>query len=129
MNKKTTLILGDILAIAILTVIGFSTHGEIGLSFLSRMGTTFFPMLISWFLAATWVDLFDERVISNPQLFWRILLAMLFAAPLAVVLRAALLHGAAQPLFVLILGSMNALGMLVWRGIFFLVARKIEKQN
>jgi hypothetical protein len=83
--------------------------------------------LLSWFLAATWVDLFDERVISNPQLFWRILLAMLFAAPLAVILRAALLHNAAQPLFVLILGSMNALGMLVWRGIFFLVARKTEK--
>ena len=84
-------------------------------------------MLFSWFLAATWVDLFDERVISNPQLFWRILLAMLFAAPLAVVVRAALLHSAAQPLFVLILGSVNALGMLVWRGIFFLVARKMGK--
>jgi hypothetical protein len=127
MKKKKTLILGDILAIAILTVIGFSTHGEIGLSFLTRMGTTFFPMLISWFLAATWVDLFDERVISNPQLFWRILLAMLFAAPLAVVLRAALLHSAAQPLFVLVLGSVNAFGMLVWRGIFFLVARQMAK--
>ena len=127
MNKKTTLILGDILAIAILTVIGFATHGEFDFSYLSRMGTTFFPMLISWFLAATWVDLFDERVISNPQLFWRILLAMLFAAPLAVILRAALLHSVAQPLFALILGSTNALGMLVWRGIFFLVARKMGK--
>jgi hypothetical protein len=127
MNKKSTLILGDLLAIAILTVIGFATHGEIGVSFLARMGTTFFPMLVSWFLIATWLDLFDERVISNPQLFWRILLAMLFAAPLAVVLRAALLHSVAQPLFVLILGSTNALGMLVWRGIFFLVARKMGK--
>jgi hypothetical protein len=127
MNKKTTLILGDILAIAILTIIGFATHGEVGLSFISRMGTTFFPMLVSWFLAATWVDLFDQRVIANPQLFWRILLAMLFAAPLAVILRAALLHGTAQPLFTLILGSTNALGMLVWRGIYFFVARKIAK--
>jgi hypothetical protein len=52
---------------------------------------------------------------------------MLFAAPLAVMLRAALLHGAAQPLFALILGGTNALGMLVWRGIFFLVARKMGK--
>jgi hypothetical protein len=60
-------------------------------------------------------------------LFWRILLAMLFAAPLAVILRAALLHGAAQPLFALILGGMNALGLLVWRGTFFLVVRKMTK--
>jgi hypothetical protein len=127
MSKKTTLILGDILAIAILTIIGFATHGEFGFSYLTRMGTTFFPMLISWFLAATWVDLFDERVITNPQLFWRIFLAMLFAAPLAVVLRSALLHSAAQPLFTLILGSTNAIGMLVWRGIYFFVARKIGK--
>jgi hypothetical protein len=127
MNKKTTLILGDILAIAILTVIGFARHGELDFLHVSRMGTTFFPMLISWFLAATWVDLFDERVISNPQLFWRIFLAMLFAAPLAVVLRAALLHSAAQPFFVLMLGGTNALGMLVWRGVFFLVARKMGK--
>jgi hypothetical protein len=127
MNKKTTLILGDILAITILTIIGFATHGEVGFSYLSRMGTTFFPMLISWFLAATWVDLFDERVVTNPQLFWRIFLAMLFAAPLAAVLRAVLLHSVAQPLFTLILGSTNALGMLVWRGIYFFVARKIGK--
>jgi len=127
MNKKTTLILGDILAIAILTVIGFATHGELDFSYLLRMGITFFPVLISWFLAATWLDLFDARVISSPQLFWRILLAMLFAAPLAVMLRAALLHSAAQPLFALILGGTNALGILVWRGIFFLVARKIAK--
>jgi hypothetical protein len=69
MNKKTTLILGDILAIAILTVIGFATHGEVGLSFLSRMGTTFFPMLLGWFLAATWVDLFDERVIFKKNFY------------------------------------------------------------
>jgi hypothetical protein len=127
MNKKTTLMLGDILAIAILTILGFATHNEFGFSYVTRMGTTFFPMLIGWFLAATWVDLFDERVISNPQLFWRILLAMLFAAPLAAVLRAALLHSTAQPLFVLVLGATNALGMLVWRGIFFLVARKLSK--
>jgi hypothetical protein len=82
MNKKTTLILGDILAIAILTVIGFATHGELDFSYLLRMGITFLPVLISWFLAATWLDLFDARVISSPQLFWRILLAMLFCARL-----------------------------------------------
>ena len=47
MNKKTTLILGDILAIAIVTVIGFISHDEFDFPYISRMGTTFFPLLLS----------------------------------------------------------------------------------
>jgi len=123
MNKKTIIILGDILAIAILTFIGFATHGETDSSYFLRMGTTFFPVLVSWFLIAPWLGLFDEQVIANPKLLWRILLAMFFVAPLAVILRAVLLHSAVQPLFALILGGSNALGMLMWRGIYLLVAR------
>ena len=123
MNKKTILILGDILAIAILTFIGFATHGETDISYIQRMGTTFFPVLVSWFLIAPWLGLFDEQVIANPKLLWRTLLAMFFAAPLAVILRAALLHSAALPLFVLILGGSNALGMLVWRALYLLITR------
>jgi hypothetical protein len=126
MNKKTTLILGDILAIAIVTIIGFISHDEFDFPNISRMGTTFFPLLLSWFIAATWLDLFDERIVSNPQLFWRILVAMLLAAPLAGILRAALLHTVAQPLFVFILGGTAALVLLAWRGIFFLIAGRIE---
>ena len=127
MNKKTSLIFGDILAIAILTFIGFATHGETGISYIPRMGTTFFPVVVSWFLIAPWLDLFDEQVIVNPKLLWRILLAMFFVAPLAVILRATLLHSAAQPLFALILGGSNAFGMLMWRGIYLLIARRAER--
>jgi hypothetical protein len=124
MNKKNILILGDILAIAIHTAIGFATHGEFDFSYIARMGTTFFPVLVSWFLIAPWLGLFNEQVIFNPKLLWRILLAMLFVAPLAVILRAALLHSAAQPLFALILSGSVALGMLMWRGIYIFVARR-----
>ena len=127
MNKKTILILGDILAIAILTVIGFATHGETGFSYILRMGTTFFPVLVSWFLIAPWLGLFDEQVIANPKLLWRILLAMIFIAQLAVILRATLLHSAAQPLFVLILGGSNMLGMLVWRILYLFIARRAKR--
>ncbi|MBI5963130.1 MAG: DUF3054 domain-containing protein [Chloroflexi bacterium] len=125
LTKKNILIIGDILSIAILTVIGFATHGEVGFSFVLRMGTTFFPLAFAWFLSAPWFGLFDEQVTSNPRLLWRIFIAMLFAAPLAVILRAALLHGAASSLFVLILGSMNALGLLVWRGSYLFIARRM----
>ncbi len=122
--KKNILIIGDILSIAILTVIGFATHGEVGTSFILRMGTTFFPLSLAWFLSAPWFELFDEQVTSNPKMLWRILFAMLLAAPLAVILRAVSLHSAASPLFVLILGGMNALGMLVWRGSYLFIARR-----
>ena len=125
--KKTTLIIGDIISIAVLTIIGFATHGEVGSSFILRMGTTFFPLSIAWFLSAPWFGLFDGQVASNPKLLWRILFAMLFTAPLAVILRAFFLHGAALPLFVLVLGGMNALGLLVWRGSYLFIARRLVK--
>lgn len=125
MNKKTILILGDIIAIAIVTVIGFVTHGETGFSFLPRMAASFFPVLAGWFLLAPWLGLFDEQVIANPKLLWRVPLAMLFAAPLAVILRAALLGSAALPLFTLILGLTSAFGMLIWRAFYLFLQKRI----
>jgi len=115
--------LGDIITIAILTVIGFATHGEADISYIPRMATTFIPVSISWFLIAPWLGLFNEQVIINPKLLWRIVLAMVFIAPLAVILRAVLLHSAAQPLFVLILGGSNSIGILMWR-VFYLIVIK-----
>ncbi len=124
MNKKTKLIFGDILMIAILTVIGFASHGETDLAFIPRIGTTFFPVLISWLLLAPWFGLFDEELTADPKLLWRVPLAMLLAAPLATVLRAALLGSAALPLFTIILGSSFALGMLVWRAAYSFIMKR-----
>jgi len=118
MNKKTKLIFGDILTIAILTFIGFASHGETDLSFIPRMGTTFLPVLISWFLLAPWFGLFDEDLTADSKLPWRVPLAMLLAAPLAAVLRATLLGSAALPLFTIILGTSFGLGMLLWRMVY-----------
>ena len=50
--KKYILVLGDILAILTVTIIGFASHGEGGVSFLPRMAAAFFPLLIGWFLLA-----------------------------------------------------------------------------
>jgi hypothetical protein len=124
MNKNNILIIGDILEIAILTFIGFATHGEAGVSFIPRMGASFFPLLIGWLLIAPWLGLFEKEVTSNFKLLWRVLLAMLFVAPLAAVLRSGLLHSAVQPIFVLVFGLTNALGMLVWRSIYLFIARR-----
>lgn len=121
MNKKTILILGDIIAFAALTVIGFATHGETGMSFLPRMAVAFFPVVFGWFVLAPWFGLLDEAVIQSPKQLLRIPLAFLFVAPLAVILRGALLHAPALPLFALIFGSTNALGMTVWRWLYQMI--------
>ncbi len=126
LTKKFILITGDILVIAILTFIGFATHGEADVSFIPRMGAAFFPLVMGWFLIAPWLGLFDEPVVSNPKLLWRVLLAMLFVAPLATIMRSAFLHNAALPIFALVLGGTNGLGMLVWRGIYLLLAQRLK---
>ena len=127
MKKKNILILGDIIALAILTVVGFATHGETGFSFLPRMGVIYLPMLFGWFVLSPWFGLSDEQVITNPKNLWRIILAMLFIAPLAATLRAALLGAAMLPLFPLILGGSNAIGMMVWRWIYIFIAKRAAK--
>ncbi len=126
MNKRTFLILGDLIAIAIVTVIGFATHGETGSSFLPRMAAAFFPVSVSWFLLSPWFGAFDEQVISDRKRLWRVPVAMLFAAPLAVILRAAMLGTNAIPVFALVLGSTSAFGMFLWRAIYlYALSRKI----
>lgn len=124
-KSKWTLVVGDILALAIITVIGFASHGETDLSFLPRMMTTFIPLVISWFLIAPWPGLFNIKITSDPKQLWRPPLAMLLAAPMTATLRAAMLNAVALPLFTFILGGSAALGMLIWRGVYYLWKRGV----
>ena len=122
--KKLSLILGDGVALALITVVGFASHGETELSYAPRMLTTFVPLLVGWYLIAPWLGLFDTQVASDPKRLWRPPLAMALAAPLTAVLRAAMLRGVALPLFTLILGGSAALGMLLWRSIWLFASSR-----
>lgn len=124
MNKKSTLILGDVIALLLLTFIGFATHGETDVSYLPRMAAVFFPVVFGWFALTPWFGLHDEVVIRTPKNLLRIPLAFLFVAPLAVILRGAWLNAPALPLFVLIFGGSNALGMMVWRWLYLVMLNK-----
>ena len=123
MNKKYILILGDLLAIALVTLIGFATHGEAGTAFLPRMAAIFFPITFAWFALAPWLGLFQPETASNPRQLWRPVLAMLFAAPLAVVLRGLILNAPIIPIFAVALSATSAFGMLVWRGLYWFLTR------
>ena len=122
--KNKFLILGDILAIAVVTVIGIATHGEADLSFLPRMLAAFLPLTAAWFLLAPWFGLFNQEVASYPKQLWRPVLAMLLAAPFAAVLRGLWLNAPIIPVFAVVLASTSALGMLVWRGLYFFLKRE-----
>lgn len=129
LRRLLPLFLGDTLALAVITVIGFASHGEVEISFLPRMLTTFLPMLAGWFLVAPWLGLFKPEFTSSLRQLWRPALAMLLAAPLTAVLRGVMLNALVLPLFVLILGASAALGMLVWRGIWCLAAARNGKMT
>jgi hypothetical protein len=121
MKKHTRLMLllaGDAITIAILTVIGFATHNETGLGFLPRMATTYFPLVVSWFVAAWGLGLLDPTIPwahSTPGKAWQALLAALFAGPLAAVLRGLALGINVIPVFAIVLSVTTGLGMLIWR--------------
>jgi hypothetical protein len=126
MKRIYLLILGDILALIVVTLIGFATHNELLLFPVERIMATFLPLLAGWFLIAPWLGLFKPEITSNPRKLWRPVLAMLLAAPLTGLLRAMMLNGVVIPLFVLILGGSAALGMLVWRTLWWLFTRNKE---
>lgn len=116
--NMTALFLGDLLALSILTVIGFASHGETDVSYLPRMAATFVPLAASWFLLAAALGLFDAERVRRVRELWRPALTAFFAAQFAVILRGLWLGAAVQPLFGIILGATSALGMTVWRGIW-----------
>ena len=122
--KKSILILGDLLAIALVTIIGFVTHGETDLSFLPRMAALFFPLSMAWFVLAPALGLFRADETRSAQQLWRPALAMLFAAPLAAFLRGFLLNAPVIPIFAAVLASVSALGMVLWRSLYLLWSRK-----
>ncbi len=127
--NKTILILGDILALFIVTLIGFATHGEMGLSFLPRMLATFIPLLIAWFLIASWFGLLTTPTQPPPKRGRshavmegvKVGLAMLFAGPLAVVIRGLILNEPIPPIFAVVLSVTSALGMMIWRTVYLLL--------
>ena len=122
---KWILYIGDILALAALTFLGFATHGETNLAFLPRMGAIFFPLIIAWFLIAPWLGLFQPEITSKPKQLWRPAIAMLVAAPLAGALRSLILNTPVIPIFILVLTVTFALGMVIWRSLYYLFNHKM----
>lgn len=116
-RKYGILIAGDILSLLITVLLGFQSHATLNI-FLQRFAYTFFPWTLAWIFVAPKFGLFDIPQMELRKQIVQILLAMLLAAPLAVIVRAAWLGSLALPLFALIMGASSALALIVWRTIF-----------
>jgi hypothetical protein len=124
----TTLILGDLIAILLVTLVGFIFHGESIAN--PRWLTTFFPFAAAWALQAPWLGLYRPAVVGNIRAaWWRAALAALLAAPMAGLLRALLLGSVVIPVFVSVLALTAAAGMALWRLAFTLGNRRLEKNG
>ena len=121
--SKRILILGDSLAIALITAIGFASHGEVVAEFLPRLAAIYFPLSISWFLLAPALGLFRRETTDSLKQLWRPALVAFFAASLAVILRGLILNAPIIPIFGIVLGATTALGMVLWRGLYLLLSR------
>ena len=118
------LLAGDILVLAVVTVIGFARHRELASSG-ARYLTTFIPLVVAWLLVAPFLGVFDPQRVANPRQLWRPFWAMVLAGPMAGWLRGVLLNEPIQPVFVAVLGGISALALLAWRSLYWLlISRK-----
>lgn len=126
--QRFVLIAGDIITLAIVTVIGFASHGTADTAG-SRMLTTLIPLVVAWFLIAPFLQVYDNQISLDGRQLWRPLWAMILASPMAAWLRGLMLSSPILPVFVIILGGVSAVAILVWRGIFWLVATRMKRIN
>ena len=123
-REQFILIVGDILTLVIVTIIGFASHGTAS-SAGTRMLTTFLPLAVAWFLIAPHLRVYESQIALDWRQLWRPFWSMVLAAPMAAWLRGMRLSSPIIPLFVIILGGVGAVGILVWRGLFWLIMNKI----
>lgn len=127
-RRVLPLILGDGLAIGLVTLVGFASHNTLDTAS-ARMLSTFLPLLVAWLLAAPLVDLYELQIARELRQLWRPLWAMVFAAPLAALLRGVWLGSPVLPVFVFILGGVSAVGLTIWRGIYAAAASRLRQSH
>ena len=115
---RTSLVIGDLIALAIVTIVGFGVHGELDVSMIPRMFTTFLPMAVSWLFIAPWLNVFEEKISGDWRKLWRLPAAGIISTPLAATMRAVILNSVLAPLFIIILAITTSIGILLWRILF-----------
>lgn len=114
------LIAGDIVTFGLVTIFGFASHGTAGTAGV-RMLTTFVPLLLSWFLVAPFLKVYDPESAANWREVWRPFWSMVISGPMAAWLRGMILGTPILPIFVIILVGVSAISILLWRCLFIII--------
>jgi hypothetical protein len=117
---------GDVLALLLVSIIGFATHNQ---SISWRVLTTFLPYVAAWFLFAPWLGVYHRSNTIRYWQVWRPMLAALLAAPMAAWLRGVWLNSAILPIFVLVLGLSAALGFGIWRLVWSFISQRVGQNG
>jgi len=127
-TQLATLLGGDILTLAIVTLFGFASHGILG-SVGMRLLTTFLPVTAAWLLVAPHIGALDPDNLGDLRHLWRPFWAMILAAPLAAWIRGAWLNQPIIPVFVVVLGGGSAMALLCWRFLFWLALERKRRSH
>ena len=111
------LITGDLVVMALVTILGFAAHGEVG-SAGARMLSTYLPLIAAWAMVAPFLRVYDLGLASRVGDLWRPLYAAILMAPMAAFLRSVMLGFVLiMPIFVVVMAGVSALSILAWRTI------------
>ena len=124
-RRTTWLVLGDGLGFLLITLVGFSNHDSLSGAMLGRMLATFLPFFAAWLMVIPWLDLLSVAGMPWTDTLRRVLVGVLFAAPLGGFLRGFVLNTPILPVFVLVMGGVTAVTMLAWR----LLASRLLGEN
>jgi hypothetical protein len=117
-------ILGDLLALLIISIVGFASHNE---AIDWRILTTYVPYLVAWLLIAPWLGVYQPGRTRQPLQVWRPMLAAFLAAPMAAWLRGIWLNRAILPVFILVLGLSAAFGFGIWRLAWSFISQRVGR--
>ena len=121
--RNASLVAGDAVALAVVTGIGFASHGEFSAALIPRMAASWIPLCIGWFLLAPPLGLFQQSTTGTSAELWRPAFVMLFAGPLAALLRGIVLASPVQPTFAVVLSLTGALALTIWRTLWWMLRR------
>ncbi len=126
--SPTFLILGDVVVLALVTILGFITHGSLQTAGW-RILTTFLPLLIAWLCMAVPARMFELEQMRDWRNLWKPFWGMIFASSMAAVVRGFWLGTPVLPIFVIVLSGIGALAILIWRALFWFMIHKVGNSH